>query len=191
MAASAQDVHRAIESLTPAELLRIREFAVWRIRGLGRKSDGRSHEDLMQEAVARTVSGDRRWQPASVSLVGHLLGAMRSISSHWATQFTGDEPVSFSELDGATPNGQEHPLDRVAAPAPMPEALLAVRQELEAIERLFVDDPAAARVLDCVRRGLSGPETQAATGSSRSEYETVMRRIRRRVRGMAARGTRR
>jgi hypothetical protein len=70
----------------------------------------------------------------------------------------------------------------------MPETVLAVRQEIEAIERLFVDDPVAARVLACVQRGLSGPETQAAIGASRTEYETVMRRIRRRVRALASRG---
>lgn len=189
MAASAQEIWRAIESLTPEELLRIRAFAIWRIRGLGRKSNGKDHEDLMQEAVTRTVAGDRRWNESSVSFVAHLLGAMRSISSHWARQLTADDPFLFSELDEMTPNGYiGNPVDLVPAEAAGPEAQLAIKQEVEAIEKLFVGDAAAARVIECVRRGLSGPKTQEATGYSKTEYETVMKRIRRRVRRTATRG---
>jgi len=182
MAASAQDVYRAIVSLTPGELLKIREFAVWRIKGLGRKSNGRDHEDLMQEAVTRTVAGDRHWNNASVSFVVHLLGAMRSISNHWAAQTFEDLPLSAAELDRPVPDGRGNPVDRVASAAAGPEAQLAIKEELQAIERLFIDDPAAARILECVRDGLSGPETQETTGYSKTEYETVMKRIRRGVR---------
>lgn len=121
MAASAQDVYRAIESLTPGELLKIREFAVWRVKGLGRKSNGRDHEDLMQEAVTRTVAGDRHWNEGSVSFVVHLLGAMRSISTHWAAQASEDIPVSASELDRAAPDEHGNAVDRVAAAAAGPE----------------------------------------------------------------------
>jgi DNA-directed RNA polymerase specialized sigma24 family protein len=188
MAASAPNVYRAIESLTPAELLKIREFAVWRIKGLGRKSNGRDHEDLMQEAVTRTVAGDRHWNEGSVSFAVHLLGAMRSISTHWAAQAAEDVHLSGSELDRAAPDERGNPVDRVAAPAGGPEAQLVIKEELAAIERLFVDDPAALRVLECVRSGLSGPETQETTGYSKTEYETVMKRIRRRVRRTPSRG---
>lgn len=189
MPPSAQEICRAIESLTPEELLRLREFALWRVKGLGRKRIGKDHEDLMQEAVARTVAGDRRWNQSSVTFVTHLLGAMRSISNHWATQLTGDDSIRFSELDDTAPNGYiGNPLDLVPSEAAGPEAQLAIKEEVEAIEQLFADDAAAARVIDCMRRGLSGPQTQEATGYSRTEYETVMKRIRRRVRRAAMRG---
>lgn len=65
---------------------------------------------------------------------------------------------------------------------------MAIKEEIAAIERLFLDDPAAARVLECVRSGLSGPETQETMGYSKTEYETVMKRIRRRVRRATSRG---
>jgi len=189
MAASAREIAIAIESLTPEELLRMRAFALWRVRGLGRRSNGRDHNDLLQEAVARTVSGERRWNEDSVSFVTHLLGTMRSISNHWATRGAADEPLSFSELPEVASNGHAgNPVDCVPSDAAGPETLVAVKQEIEALEKLFADDAAAARVIECVRRGLSGPGVQEATGYSRTQYETVMKRIRRRVRRTALRG---
>lgn len=189
MAVSAREVCMAIESLTPDELLRLRGFAIWRVRGLGPRSDGKNHDDLMQEAVTRTVAGERRWNEGSVSFVTHLLGAMRSISNHWATQYTRDTPVAFSALDETTVDGRiDNPIERVPSETPGPEAQLACKEEVEAIERLFAGDAAAARVLDGLRGGLSGPAIQAATGCSKMEYETIMKRIRRRVRGAASRG---
>jgi hypothetical protein len=189
MAASPREIAMAIDSLTPDELLRMRAFAVWRVRGLGRRSNGRDHNDLLQEAVARTVSGERRWNGDSVSFATHLLGAMRSISNHWATQGAEEEPVLFSELAHAAAAGHaSNPVECVPSEAAGPEALVAVKQEIEALERLFADDGPAARVFDCVRRGLSGSAVLEATGYSRTQYETVMKRIRRRLRHGANRG---
>lgn len=180
MPASAHEIRAAIESLTAEELLRMRQFAVWRWRALGNNA-GRDHEDLLQEAVARTVAGDRLWNERSVSFTTHLIGAMRSISSHWAAELAGRSPV---EIDAAGGNL----IETLPSPTVGPEMELAAKQEIEAIERLLADDAAALRLLDCIRRGMSGPETQQATGYSKTEYETVMKRMRRKLRGAGARG---
>jgi len=191
MVAGVRDIAMAIESLTPEELLRIRAFAIWRMRGLGRRSHGKDHEDLMQEAVTRTIGGERRWNATGVSFAAHLLGAMRSISNHWAGE-GGDDPALFAELDELAADGRRrNPVDRIAADDPGPEAQLAIKQDLEAVERLFAADAAALRVIACLRRGLSGPAVQEAIGCSKTEYETIMKRIRRRLRGAEPRGERR
>jgi len=55
MGANRDEIHRAIEALTPGELLKLKCFAVWRIRGLGRASCGRTWEDLFGEAKLATL----------------------------------------------------------------------------------------------------------------------------------------
>ena len=180
MPASAQEIRAAIESLTAEELLRIRQFAVWRLRALG-NNGGRDHEDLLQEAVVRTVAGDRHWNERGVSFPHHLIGAMRSISSHWAAELAGRSPA---EIDAAGGNL----IETMPSPTVSPEMELAAKQEVEAVERLLAGDAAALRVLGCIRRGMTGPETQQAIGYSKTEYETVMKHMRRKLRGAGARG---
>jgi DNA-directed RNA polymerase specialized sigma24 family protein len=182
MPATAQEIRAAIESLTRDDLLRLRQFAVWRMRGLGRNGGGRDHEDLIQEAVVRTVAGDRRWNQRAVTLAAHLVGAMRSISNHWATE------VSVRAGEGLPDSAGVALIEQLASAAIDPETELAAKQEIKAIEKLLAGDAAAVRVLDCIRRGLSGPETQLATGYSRTEYETVMKRIRRKLRRWSSDG---
>jgi hypothetical protein len=40
--ANRREIHRAIEALTPGELLKLKHFAVFRMRGLGRAASGRT-----------------------------------------------------------------------------------------------------------------------------------------------------
>src|ERR1035438_5518361 len=51
------EVHRAMDALTPAELLRLQRFADYRVRGLGRAARGRTGEDLLRHAMMRTLIG--------------------------------------------------------------------------------------------------------------------------------------
>src|SRR5438876_7863425 len=54
------DVDRAIEALTPSELLRLQQFAAFRVQGLGRATRGRTGEDLLAEALLGTLIGTER-----------------------------------------------------------------------------------------------------------------------------------
>src|SRR5690348_2838913 len=84
---SAEDRARfwsAIDSLSPAELLRLKLYAAWRIRILGHLAAGREAADLLHEAIAATVDDRRPWKGNGVPLMAHLRGAMRSISSGWS-----------------------------------------------------------------------------------------------------------
>ena len=116
-----EEVDQAINRLTHAELLRLRDFAVWRVASLGRASCGRTWEDLLGEAKLSTISGcsnngnGRCWNK-NVGFVIHLIGAMRSISSHWKRDFcanilleselvgTGEEDESISLFDRTISN---------------------------------------------------------------------------------------
>src|SRR2546425_7246381 len=53
------EVDRAIEALTSSELLRLQQFAAFRVQGLGRATRGRTGEDLLAEALLGTLIGTR------------------------------------------------------------------------------------------------------------------------------------
>ena len=56
-AASRDEIGRALEALTPGQLLKMKHFAAWRMRGLGRAACGRIWEDLLSEAWPAILEG--------------------------------------------------------------------------------------------------------------------------------------
>ncbi|RMD96100.1 MAG: hypothetical protein D6812_17735 [Deltaproteobacteria bacterium] len=182
-AASDEEIREAIERLTEGELLRLEKYARWRIRGLGRKAGGRTHEDLLAEAITATLAGDRRWRKDTVDFFGHLKGALRSISDNWSRKSGAEEIFLDSELLPATQTKDDtSPLGRTAAPQPDGERLLGAHQMLRQIENLFHDDPLLLAIITQLREGSNGPEIQRKLGISQKNFETAMKRMRRKVR---------
>src|SRR5689334_14940599 len=54
-------IREAIEALTREDTERIEQSALNRINRIWRAANGRSHDDLMQEALIRILDGKRRW----------------------------------------------------------------------------------------------------------------------------------
>jgi RNA polymerase sigma-70 factor (ECF subfamily) len=159
----------ALKLLTPAELLKLKAVARLHARGL---PPDVSWEDLLQEAITRMLLGSRV-QPTGVSVVGFLAGVMRSLKAeHWRRVQRGEARVSARTEEGAR---QVEPRD----PRPDPERELAARQELAAIERLFAGDHEALQIIAGLAAGLSAQEIRAATGLSKTEYDSARRRMRR------------
>jgi len=143
----------------------------------------------LAEAITGTLAGNRRWNKSSVSIGGHLMGAMRSISTHWEEQFDPDEPRLESELTRVSPAGEvRSPLALIDSGTPNPERVLDAKQQVEEIERLFAEDTVASLIIQGFREGLSGPEVRAALGLSQTEYDTALKRIRRKVGAIAKDG---
>ena len=187
--ATPSEVSSAIEALTPAELLRLRSYARFRMRALSSAGIGRNHEDLMSEAITATLAGTRRWNKEAVDMTGHLAGVMRSLSSHWSAQVAtaGEGLVWQGAVDEGTGEraqvAQESPAVR-----PDAERELAARQEVERIRRYFVSDELVLRVIGQFEQGLRGPDIKQALGLSQKQYETVLKRLRRGVERMQRRG---
>lgn len=165
--ASSEEVRAAIESLTDGELLRLERYARFRMRGLGARALGRTHEDLLKEAMAATLAGDRRWKRRKVDLFTHLIGVMRSYSSHWSERERPVRYVAESELGPAPDVG------------PTPDRVLEARQQIRRIEGFFADDAVVLRLIDGMRDGLTGPEIQVTAGLSKRDYESALKRMRR------------
>lgn len=181
--ASPEEVEDALNTLTPGELLKLQEFARWRIRGLGRRALGRDHHDLLSDAVIATLEGRRRWRKNAVDIFGHLKGAMRSISSNWRQKFREAEPRSESEM---IPAGEADdypgPVATARTSEPHPDRLLAAKEELGRMLALFKDDDEVCLIIEGLREGMTGPEIQRDLGLTEKQYNAGMKRLRRKAR---------
>ena len=178
------EVDRAIEALTSSELLRLQQFADFRIRGLGRAARGRSWEDLLQEAELRTLIGadaigkGRHWNK-NVDFVLHLTGAMQSISNCWKRQFKEKEACFVSELLVHDAEGQEHsPLDNVASGQTAADQRLIEKDEEDRVLTIFKDDPKATQVLQGLLDGLKKNEIKSKYVLDEKQYTAAVKRIR-------------
>lgn len=182
-ASSREEVVAAIEALTREQLLRLERFGRWRMRGLGRAAQGRDWEDLVGEAIAATYEGRRRWSKGSVDFFQHLIGVIRSISSHWRDQFNPDEAFFESEVIRVTPQGKTvNPMVEVASRAADPEHAHAGKEEVKRIAQIASNNPLAWLILDGLSDGMTGPEIREALDVSQREYETAMKWLRRNIR---------
>lgn len=182
--ANRDEIHRAMEVLTLGEQLKLRHFAAWRIRGLGRAGCGRTWQDLLAAANLSILEGatnngsGRRWK-GNVDLVTLLSGAMRSISSHWKRDF--DEQEADLESEILTRTEEEDatsPLDNAVSQAPSQEREMAARQEWNLLLSRCHGDAFASQVLDGLSRGLTTSEIMKAYRLTRWDYQQAMKRIR-------------
>jgi hypothetical protein len=173
-------VERAILALSEAELLRLKKFAVWRIRGLGRKARGRTYEDLMGEAVGNILGGTRPWRKP-VDFHIHLQGCIRSISNAWSQK--NDIDLWFeSETDGleSDPQSRKVPVLAGARDAgPNPEDRAQVKQQMDRVYRIFPCGTTDRQIIDCWANGQNHSEAQAELGLSKNMYNAAVKRIRR------------
>jgi CheY-like chemotaxis protein len=178
------EVDRAIGALTSSELLRLQQFADFRVRGLGRAARGRTGEDLLGEALLRTLIGaeatraGRHWNK-HVDFVWHLTGAMRSISSCWKRQSKEKEPYLMSELLVHDAEGQEHsPLDNVASGHAAIDLHLIEMDYKDRVLTIFKDDLEATQVLRGWLDGLKKNEIMSEYGLDEKKYLASVKRIR-------------
>lgn len=189
IAATRDDVERAIAALTRADEQRLDRFARYKVRGLGRRALGRDNKDLLHDALLSTLSGTesetagRRWYKNRVDFVGHLLGAMRSIASHWKEAFDEKEAHLESEVSVETEDGEIlSPIERTQSTAPSQERIFFAKEVLGQVYKLFQNDDLAALVIEGIRENWTGPETMDRLEIPKDEYEAAIKRIRYQVR---------
>jgi DNA-directed RNA polymerase specialized sigma24 family protein len=166
--ASPAEVRKAIETLTKADhaklMLIARSFARKRSRDLAV-----DHLDMVQDAITKTLRGVRKWKK-SIPIVKHLDRVIESDSGHRAAKAR-EHPLQ--EL----PVGSEEPCH----PASDYREQVHAADELDWVLRCFEGDETALELLRMRSQGLSLSEIQIGLGIDVTQYETVMRRIRRRV----------
>ena len=172
------EVRRAITALTNADKLRLRVAASYRIRGLGQAARNRTPDDLLHEALLRTLTGERRWR-RSVDFVWHLRRTMESIADNWKKKRGEKETCLFTEVVTVDAEGQEiSPLQTVASPEAAADQTLIAREEVDRIFKMFTDDPDATRVLQGLDDGLEPKEIKEKYGLDDRSFAAAKKRIR-------------
>lgn len=177
------ELRAAIAALSTPQAAKLEAFAEGRVRRLGRKAAGLTAGELLSEAVTVTLAGSRKWNRANVDLTGHLMGAMRSISSHWARDFDPEEhPVLESDLMKTTGEGDVlSPFELLAATEPDADRNLEAKEQVEEIRAAFITDPVVSVILDGMLEGMSPQDVRSELNLTQTEYETAMRRLRRKA----------
>ena len=163
----------ALNLVGEMDLLRLKTIARLYARGL---PPDVAWDDLLQEALTRVLVGSRR-QPEGVTMVAFVAGIMRSLKAeHWRRALKGSSGHDALRIDQASNESREVEL---RDPAPEPERWLCARQELTAIEALFVHDPMALKIIAGLSEGHSAEQIRVATGMSKTDYDSARRRMRR------------
>lgn len=178
------EVDRAIKTLTCSELLRLQQFAKFRVRGLGRAARGRDWEDLLEEALYRTLVGaedtqaGRHWNK-KVPFEQHLRGAISSIANVWKRQCKEKSTYLASELLIHDVEGQEHsPVDNVPSGHVLADQRLIEKGEEDRVFAVFKHDPEATQVLQGFMDGLKKNEIMLRYRLEEKKYAAAVRRIR-------------
>jgi hypothetical protein len=181
--ATPEEVQRAYEALTPTELVKLRNFADRRIRGLARMALGRSSDGLLHEAITRVLQDKRHWKSENVDFPQYLKGVIQSVSSNWRAKFKRWE-AGLGQGDGVTiteislgASGPDDPELQLTSPEPDQERVLLARDEVEWLQDLVKDHLYASAILDEMLEGRTGPETQGRLGITQTEYESTVKWI--------------
>jgi hypothetical protein len=186
--ASTTEVVAAIESLSAEQYYRLKRFAQWRMRGIGRAALGRNYDSLLAQAVVSTLEGSesetkgRKWARNRVLFVEHLFGAMRSISTHWkdAYERRGME-AELLDCEAATEDetgNVSRPLDLAIDPTADPLRSYMGREALEALDNHFSGDEDALLVIEARKEGMSVARMVADLGLTEKRVNAATQRIR-------------
>lgn len=182
---SAAEVEQATAGLETVDLKRLRLIARVLV-GRNVDSAGRDDDDLVSEAVLRTLQGTRAWR-RGVDFMHHLAETMRSVAWEWRQQSHrraeaglvplpgARQPETLSAGDDFTPD----PVESAVSPDPGAEALAIARDRLRVMVETFADDPTATAVLEGWADGSKGPEIQQRHGMTEKAFRAAVRRIRR------------
>jgi DNA-directed RNA polymerase specialized sigma24 family protein len=155
------------------DLLRLKAIARLHARGL---PPDIAWNDLLQEALTRVLTG-ARVRPEGVTMVAFVAGIMRSIrSEYWRRARSGPSGRDALRLGRLADDSADVTLREVA---PDPERSLLALEELDAIQRLFADDPVVLQIITGLGEGFLPDEIRDALGLSRTEYNSARRRMRR------------
>ncbi len=163
----------ALQDLEPAALLRLRNKSAYRAAGTGMAGD-----DLLHEAIRRTLEEDGRNCPADVTVPVWLDNAMRSIASSDREKFARERPAGDGH-DEASPVGR-HAADN---PSPADTALdrITLERVIERIQDIFADDPQALAVVIGDMEGWSASEIREMEPMDEKEYAAARKRVRRAI----------
>jgi DNA-directed RNA polymerase specialized sigma24 family protein len=180
--ASIAEVENAIRALTDADSGRLKNFAKKRLQAIGRAAAGNDQEDILHEAIMRTLDDRRHWNKHAVSFVEHLMGVIRSVCSGLAEKMETqkhEEPLLESELEEDSEDPAVNPYHIAASTKLGPARIAEAKDTLVVVKETFRDDPVVLEIISGLEEGLNGPEIKEILGISQNDLEAAMRKLRR------------
>ena len=164
----------ALAALTPEEHAKLMGVArtYWSRRGLNDRWG--SPEDLLGEAVERTLKkGGKRWR-TGVDITHHLKRAMENISGHWARK---RNRFAMHEVE---PSDDKPHQPRLPVDATAPRVLES-KESLDLLRKHFGRDEEGFGFVVGRAQGKTESEAAAELGIELCRIEAVARRCRRKV----------
>lgn len=162
------EFREALDALTPVQLHRLRLQGDAFASGLLMTG-----EDLLHEAVTRTLDGSRRYRQ-DVDVSKYLGNAMRSIASAEREKERRQEPLG-------DPSDESSNIHRIASPEPTPEATAIGRIDLsEMLARLrtiLAGDQGALAILECRLEDLKNKEIMELESMDPRRFHAARKRF--------------
>ncbi|WP_241301422.1 hypothetical protein [Burkholderia stabilis] len=178
---SPAEVKQELENMSSADRVRVERLAQYAFAGVS----GMSHEDLLQEAYTKVLSGERIWR-RGFAAVPAIASVLDSMANNYRKRET-NGPIESGTIVAATEAIDDTDLlVRNVEPveAITPEDAAYDSQQLKKLEALLVDDEEATLVAWEWAMGRRGKEAIEALGMSENQYEAARKRLMRKLETM-------
>lgn len=176
--ASTAEVREAINSLSDMDYVKLMMIAQYFCIQRRLRPERLEPQELLHEAIRRTLTVERRWRRGAVGIVRHLDRTMESVSGHAIHEVVAEsdfkQTVFNEEFD--TRKNLPRSLGR-----PQAEIRVLALEQLREIEALFEDESIAVSVLHARAEGKSESEIMTQLGIDKRQYEAVRKKIERKV----------
>lgn len=169
----------AIADLNPCDVIKLRQYARARLVFNSREL---SENELISDAIARTLNGDRQWN-LKLTIIQHLIGVMRSIAGDQRRTKSTKNEVLTSDLDH-----EDYQTPFEAADSTDETTQIDNQIAVEKIITLFEGDNDSTMVLKGLLLGEKRSQTILKTGLSEQAYGSARKRITRKALAMRERG---
>jgi DNA-directed RNA polymerase specialized sigma24 family protein len=157
-----ESIIAALKALSDSDARTLKNYAAFRTLAIKGAVFHAGAEDLLHEAIARTMDG-RRKQADGVDFVTHLKGCIRSIASEYKED-------AVREIT----HRQAGERDRLTAST---SADFQARETLQRIRARLKADKLTLRIFDRLREGYSAAEIRERLGINASIYNASRKRI--------------
>jgi DNA-directed RNA polymerase specialized sigma24 family protein len=174
----------ALKALSEKDKEILKRFARFKMFPLTAKVRHSDAEDLLHEAIKRTLNGDRKWNP-DATVVKHLIGCMSSIASEWYK-----EASKHTELSNSPDSHQASGSIEAEARLILNEAEAKTRLIIEQTRAHLQDegDSDALSVLESLLQGHRPAEARQKLNMAPEVYIAAKKRIQRLVRRLISTG---
>jgi hypothetical protein len=181
--ATSDEVRVALMQLTGSELKKLGVVAELHCRYFGIPPSHIEPDDLLNEAFRRTLDLTKKWRNG-VRIMYHLNRAMENIAGHEVSKLARRFDVAKTQSHDGDHYGNQDPLDDLQKPRNAEGTVFAkvgARDEIRLLEEIFRDDLPAMRVLKQRAARQEGRAIQTALNLSKQEYDTINKRILRKI----------